>query len=267
VTSTSGQRGLQRIPYGDGSGIIIRGLHKAFGSNVVLDGVDLDIPRGEARVVLGRSGQGKSVLLKLIVGLLHPDAGSIRVDGEEVIGLSRGGLFGLRRRFGMVFQGGALFDSMTVLENVALGLREHTRLPGAEVRDRAMEALAMVGLGHVGAKLPSELSGGMKKRASLARAIVTQPDYILYDEPTTGLDPITSDAINRMIQRLDRELGVTSIVVTHDMASAFTVGDRFALLNRGQIVFDGSAAEARDAAGGPIRQFIDGSAEGPLEAF
>jgi phospholipid/cholesterol/gamma-HCH transport system ATP-binding protein len=249
-----------------GEGIVIRGLAKSFGSNLVLDGIDLHIARGEARVVLGRSGQGKSVLLKLIVGLLRPDAGSIQVDGVEVTTLGRRELFELRRCIGMVFQGGALFDSMSVLENVALGLREQMRLPNDEILERAMQALAMVGLSAVGSKMPAELSGGMKKRASLARAIVTQPDYILYDEPTTGLDPITSDAINRMIQKLDRELGVTSIVVTHDMTSAFMVGDRFALLNRGDIVFEGSAEEARNARAGPIRQFIDGSAEGPLES-
>lgn len=243
---------------GDGSGIRIRGVHKRFGAQIVLAGADLDVARGEARVILGRSGQGKSVLLKLIVGLLRPDAGSITVDGEDVLAMGRRELYGLRRRFSMVFQGGALFDSMTVLENVALGLREHTKLPAGEVTRRAEAALEMVDLAGTGPKMPAELSGGMRKRASLARAIVTEPDYLLYDEPTTGLDPITSDAINRMIQRLDRELGVTSIVVTHDMTSAFVVGDRFALLSKGGFVFEGSAEEARASESGPIRVFIDG---------
>jgi len=158
----------------------------------------------------------------------------------------------------MVFQGGALFDSMTVLENVGLGLREHTKLPWSEVKRRAEAALEMVDLAGSGAKMPAELSGGMRKRASLARAIVTQPDYLLYDEPTTGLDPITSDHINRLIGRLDRELGVTSIVVTHDMTSAFMVGDRFGLLSKGRFVFEGTAEEAREAQSGPIKVFIDG---------
>ena len=243
---------------GDGSGIRIRGVHKRFGDLVVLAGADLDVPRGQARVILGRSGQGKSVLLKLIVGLLKADAGSIEVDGTEVTRLSRRQLFELRQRFSMVFQGGALFDSMTVAQNIGLGLKEHTKLPETEVSRRVETALEMVDLAGAGAKMPAELSGGMRKRASLARAIVTEPDYLLYDEPTTGLDPITSDHINRLIQRLDAELGVTSIVVTHDMASAFMVGDRFGLLSKGGFVFEGSPEEARAAESGPIRVFIDG---------
>jgi phospholipid/cholesterol/gamma-HCH transport system ATP-binding protein len=246
-------------------GIEIKDLHKRFDDNVVLAGIDLRIERGEQRVILGRSGQGKSVLLKLLVGLLEVDSGSIRVDGEEVTRMGRQELYALRQRFSMVFQGGALFDSMTILENVGLGLKEHTNLSEDEVRRRAEEALATVELTDVGSKLPSELSGGMRKRASLARAIVTEPDYILYDEPTTGLDPITSDAINRMIRRLDDELGVTSLVVTHDMTSAFTVGERFTLLNDGHVCFEGTADEARAATDGPIRQFIDGNSEGSLE--
>jgi phospholipid/cholesterol/gamma-HCH transport system ATP-binding protein len=245
-------------PTVEASGIRIRGVKKRFDNLVVLDGADLDVPRGQARVILGRSGQGKSVLLKLIVGLLKADAGSIRVDGAEVTQMSRRELFGLRQRFSMVFQGGALFDSMTVAQNVGLGLKEHTRLPASEIRRRVDRALEMVDLAAAGAKMPAELSGGMRKRASLARAIVTQPDYLLYDEPTTGLDPITSDHINRLIQRLDEELGVTSIVVTHDMQSAFMVGDRFGLLSKGHFVFEGSADDARAAADGPMKAFIDG---------
>ena len=243
---------------GDGSGIRIRDVHKRFEDLVVLDGINLDVARGEARVILGRSGQGKSVLLKLIVGLLEVDAGSITVDGEEVTRMGRRQLFELRQRFSMVFQGGALFDSMTVYQNVELGLTEHTSLPTSEIRRRADRALEMADLAGAGEKMPAELSGGMRKRASLARAIITEPDYLLYDEPTTGLDPITADAINRLIQRLDAELGVTSIVVTHDMTSAFVVGERFGLLSRGKFVFEGSAEEARNATAGPIRVFIDG---------
>jgi phospholipid/cholesterol/gamma-HCH transport system ATP-binding protein len=246
------------VDQGDGSGIRIRGVKKRFGDLVVLYGADLEVPRGQARVILGRSGQGKSVLLKLIVGLLRPEAGSITVDGTEVTQLGRRELYDLRQRFSMVFQGGALFDSMTVLQNVSLGLREHTKLPRQEIRRRAEHALEMVDLAGSGDKMPAELSGGMRKRASLARAIVTQPDYLLYDEPTTGLDPITSDHINRLIRRLDAELGVTSIVVTHDLTSAFMVGDRFGLLSRGRFVFEGTAEEARQATSGPIKVFIDG---------
>lgn len=248
-------------------GVVIRGLYKRFDRQQVLSGVDLRIERGEQRVILGKSGQGKSVMLKLIVGLLVADGGSILVDGQEVTGLSRKELFLMRRRFGMVFQGGALFDSLNVGQNVGLALREHTSMGEKEIRDQVEGALGQVGLAQFYDKKPSELSGGMKKRASLARAIVTRPDYILYDEPTTGLDPISADAINRLIQQLDQELGVTSIVVTHDMNSAFRVGERFALLNEGRIVFEGSADEARATVDGPMRQFVDGRAEGPLDAF
>jgi len=246
-------------------GIRIRGLSKRFGEQQVLERIDLDIPRGQQRVILGRSGQGKSVLLKLIVGLLEADEGSIQVDGEEVNRLGKHGLYRLRQRFSMVFQGGALFDSLTVIQNVGLGLREHTDLSDDEVDARARRALDMVDLGGVGSKMPAELSGGMRKRASLARAIVTEPDYLLYDEPTTGLDPITSDAINQLIRRLDDELGVTSIVVTHDMTSAFLVGERFALLNNGHVVFEGSPEEARASTDSAIGQFVEGRAEGPLD--
>lgn len=248
-------------------GIRIRGLHKSFRDDAVLTGLDLDIAPGEQRVVLGRSGQGKSVLLKLVTGLYTADAGSITVDGDEVTTMGRQELYALRRRFSMVFQGGALFDSMDVLDNVALGLREHHRLGEAEIVDRAEHALERVGLAGVGPRMPAELSGGMRKRASLARAIVTKPSWLLYDEPTTGLDPITADAINRLICQLAEDLGVTSIVVTHDMQSAFTVGDRFALLNDGRIVFEGSREEARADTDGPMAQFIAGSSEGPLDSF
>lgn len=248
-------------------GIAIRGVFKRFEDNVVLDGVDLHIPRGEQRVILGRSGQGKSVLLKLIVGLMDLDAGEIEVDGFHVTRKNLGALYRMRKRFSMVFQGGALFDSMTVLQNVGLGLREHSSFKTREIVERSQRALQMVGLSDAGEKFPSELSGGMRKRAAVARAIVTEPDYLLYDEPTTGLDPITSDAINRLIQQLASELGVTSIVVTHDMQSAFTVGDRFALLNNGRIVFEGTREEAQAGGSAPMAQFMAGSAEGPLESF
>ena len=248
-------------------GIVIRSVHKAFAGHKVLDGIDLHIPRGEQRVILGRSGQGKSVLLKLIVGLLEIDRGEIVVDGFTVGRSDLAELYEMRKRFSMVFQGGALFDSLSVLENVALGLREHSGLPNAEILRRAERALEMVGLQGVGPKFPAELSGGMRKRAAVARAIVTEPDYLLYDEPTTGLDPITADAINQLIQHLAEALGVTSVVVTHDMQSAFTVGQRFALLNNGRIVFEGSVEEARADTSGPMAQFIAGSSRGPLDSY
>ncbi len=227
-------------------GIVIEGVSKAFGPKVVLDRADLLVQKGETLVVIGRSGQGKSVLLKNIVRLLEPDEGLIWIEGEEITSMRRNDLMRLRRKFGFLFQGAALFDSMTICKNVGLMLEEHTDWPAARIRERACDCLAMVGLEGSEEKLPSELSGGMKKRAGLARAIVMEPQYILYDEPTTGLDPITSDAINDLILKLQRELGVTSIVVTHDMPSAFKVADRIAMLNRGSIVYTGTVDGGQD---------------------
>lgn len=249
------------------AGIAVQGVSKRFGRNLVLNNLDLLIDKGETLVIIGRSGQGKSVLLKGIVRLYEPDRGRVWVDGQEVLGLDKPGLFQLRQRFGMLFQGAALFDSMTICENVGLGLKEHSGMSEEEVRQRACECLRMVGLVKVEDKLPAELSGGMKKRAGLARAIAMQPDYILYDEPTTGLDPITADAINDLIVDLQRELKVTSIAVTHDMASAFKIGDRIAMLHEGKIVWIGPAAEARDTDHPLVRQFIEGSSQGPLGSF
>ena len=248
-------------------GIVIEGVSKAFGPKVVLDQADLLVRKGETLVVIGRSGQGKSVLLKNIVRLLEPDEGLIWIEGEEITSMRRNDLMRLRRKFGFLFQGAALFDSMTICKNVGLMLEEHTDWPAARIRERACACLAMVGLEGSEEKLPSELSGGMKKRAGLARAIVMEPQYILYDEPTTGLDPITSDAINDLILKLQRELGVTSIVVTHDMPSAFKVADRIAMLSRGRIVYTGTVAEVRTTDHPMVKQFIEGSATGPLGAF
>ena len=248
-------------------GITMQGVTKTFQGRKVLDGLDLTIARGETVVIIGRSGEGKSVLLKHIVRLLEPDAGSIWIDGAEVTTLPRDGLFELRKRFGMLFQGAALFDSMTICENVGLGLSEHSGLSAPAIRERACRCLAMVGLSQVEDKLPSELSGGMKKRAGLARAIAMEPDYILYDEPTTGLDPITSDAINDLILKLQQELHVTSVVVTHDMASAFKIANRVAMLSRGRIIYAGSVDEIRNTDHPMVRQFIEGSAHGPLGLF
>ncbi len=252
---------------GSTTGVVLQGVTKAFQGRKVLDNLDFKIERGETIVIIGRSGEGKSVMLKHIVRLLDPDAGSVWIDGEKITGIDQGRLFEIRRRFGMLFQGAALFDSMTICENVSLGLMEHSNLPLDEIRARACDCLAMVGLQASENKLPSELSGGMKKRAGLARAIAMKPDYILYDEPTTGLDPITSDAINDLILKLQAELNVTSIVVTHDMASAFKIADRIAMISQGRIIYAGNVDHVRRTGHPVIRQFIEGSAHGPLPVF
>jgi len=246
--------------------IVCDNVWKRFGDKAVLRGVDLSVESGESIVVMGRSGCGKSVLLKHLVGLLVPDEGTVRVDGAEVARLSRRKLFELRMRFGMVFQGSALFDSSTVGENVGLGLREHTTMTDAEIARICEEKLHMVGLDGVSALSPSELSGGMKKRVAIARAIAMDPECVLYDEPTTGLDPIMSDVINTLIIELKRELGITSIVVTHDLASAYKVADRIAMLHEGRIIFDGAPEALREAADPVVRQFIEGRAADPLGA-
>ncbi len=248
-------------------GIALRGVSKSFGSKHVLDGCDLEVHKGETLVIIGRSGEGKSVLLKHMVRLLEPDAGEIWIEGKEITSLSLRRLMELRKKFGFLFQGAALFDSMTICQNVGLMLQEHSGWSKDRVRARACECLSLVGLENVEDKLPSELSGGMKKRAGLARAIAMEPEYILYDEPTTGLDPITSDAINDLIIKLQEQLGVTSIVVTHDMPSAFKIADRMAMLNQGKIVYTGTVQEVRETDHPMVRQFIEGSSQGPLETF
>ena len=246
--------------------IQLRGVSKRLGGKQVLDGLDLDIPTGLTLVVLGRSGTGKSVLLKHIIGLMHPDRGTIEVDGEDIAQLNEAGLNRVRQRFGMLFQGAALFDSLTVGENIALPMREHTRLTDAEIRHRVAERLEWVGLKGVEAMKPSSLSGGMKKRVGLARAIAMDPAYILYDEPTTGLDPIMSDVINQLIRSLQKRIGVTSVVVTHDLHSAWTVGDRLALIHEGRVQFTGTPDEAKSSSDLLVRQFIEGRSEGPVAA-
>lgn len=249
------------------AGIAVEGLSKSFGPKVVLKDADLLIHKGETLVIIGRSGEGKSVLLKQLVRLLEPDAGRIWVEGEEIFELDAGPLMELRKKFGFLFQGAALFDSMNILQNVGLMLEEHTDWSTEKIHERACACLAQVGLSGSNDKLPSELSGGMKKRAGLARAIVMEPQFILYDEPTTGLDPITGDAINDLIIKLQRELGVTSVVVTHDMPSAFKIADRMAMLSRGNIVFSGTVDEIRNTDHPMVRQFIEGNSQGPLGAF
>jgi phospholipid/cholesterol/gamma-HCH transport system ATP-binding protein len=213
---------------------------------------------------MGRSGTGKSVLLKHIVRLMEPDAGSIEIDGQDIVGLPEREMNEVRKRFGMLFQGAALFDSMTVGENVGLVLREVLRWDDARIRERVRERLEWVGLRDVEKQKPASLSGGMRKRVGLARAIVMDPQFILYDEPTTGLDPIMADVIDQLVRSLQRRLGVTAVVVTHDMTSAFKVADRVAMLHEGRIVYSGTVAETRNTGDPLVRQFIEGSSEGPL---
>ena len=246
--------------------IRIRGLKKRLGGKQVLDGVDLDIATGETVTVIGRSGTGKSVLLKHVVGLMVPDEGSIEVDGENIVGMKEHEINEIRKRFGMLFQGAALFDSLTVGENVGLALREHQRMPEAEIRRRVAERLDWVGLRGVENMKPASLSGGMRKRVGLARAIAMDPAFILYDEPTTGLDPIMADVIDQLIREMQKRLHVTSIVVTHDLQSAFKVSDRFAMLNDGRIVFEGAPEEMRGTSNPLVRQFIEGTSAGPIRA-
>jgi len=241
-----------------------REVWKRFDDKRVLSGVNLTIEPGETVVIIGQSGTGKSVLLKHIVGLLSPDRGAVLVDGVNVGKLSRKKLFELRMRFGMVFQSAALFDSLSVLGNVGLGIREHTEKTDEEITQICDEKLRMVGLESVGNKFPAELSGGMKKRVGFARAIAMNPQCVLYDEPTTGLDPIMSDVINNLIIKLSSELKITSVVVTHDLASAYKVGHRIAMLHDGAVIFQGTPDELRETDHPLVRQFIEGRAEGPI---
>jgi phospholipid/cholesterol/gamma-HCH transport system ATP-binding protein len=241
--------------------ISLDGVSKAFGPTVILDGVTLDVQEGETLAVIGASGAGKSVLLKTVVGLIRPEAGTVVVDGEAVRSLSHAGLYALRRRVGYVFQFAALFDSMTVGENLAMGLNRVPDLSSAERQRRIEESLRLVDLEGFGGQMPGQLSGGQRKRVGLARAIVTRPKYLLYDEPTTGLDPVTTTVIDRLVLRMKDELGVTSVVVTHDMTSAYRVADRVALLHQGRIRFVGTPDQIRSADDPIVRGFIEGEPE------
>lgn len=233
-------------------------VHKAFGDNVVYDGLNLEIRRGETLTIIGGSGQGKSVCLKMLIGLLKADSGSITAFDEEIAGMTETQLLGVRSRVAMLFQGGALFDSMTVAENIKYPLVEHAWGTQAEMDDRVTEVLELVDMPGVEQRKPSELSGGMKKRVALARTIAMQPEVILYDEPTTGLDPITIRRINGLIVRLQERLGVTSVVVTHDMDTVFTVTDRLALVYKKHIAFTGTPDEAKNSDMRYLREFVKG---------
>ena len=246
--------------------IELNGLKKAFGAKTVLDGIDLTVGAGESVVIIGGSGTGKSVMLKCILGLLWPDAGSIRIDGAEVAALSGRAREAHTSKIGMLFQGSALFDSLTVWENVAFALRTRSGVSKREAREIALGKLAQVGLGpDVAALSPAELSGGMQKRVALARAIATDPGILFFDEPTTGLDPIMGDVINRLIVDCVRQLGATAVSITHDMASARKIADRIAMLHGGKIVWDGPVAGIDSSGNACVDQFIHGRAEGPIE--
>lgn len=240
-------------------------LHKSFNDHHVLQGVNLKIDTGETMVIIGRSGGGKSILLKHIIGILKPNSGKVLIDGANVFDINDDEINHFRMQIGMLFQGSALFDSLTVRENIGFSLYEHTHLSNEEIDRRIKDKLRMVGLSGIEELMPAELSGGMKKRVGLARAICTEPKIILYDEPTTGLDPIMADAINDLIIRMRKELKITSIVVTHDMTSAYKVGTRISMLYEGRIVGTGTPDEIRNSKDPLIQQFITGSAQGPIK--
>ena len=241
--------------------IEFRGVKKAFGTKEVYRDLNLAVERGESLTIIGGSGQGKSVMLKLLIGLLRADGGSIEFDGRELSELSERQYIDVRRRIGMLFQGAALFDSLSVRENIAYGLREHLKMSEDEIDTRVAESLDSVGLPGIEEMWPSDLSGGMKKRVGLARAIAVRPEVLLYDEPTTGLDPINTTRINRLILRLKEELRITSVVVTHDMTSAFTVSDRITMIHHGEAIYTGTPDEIRTCGEPVVRDFIEGNAQ------
>jgi phospholipid/cholesterol/gamma-HCH transport system ATP-binding protein len=242
--------------------IRIRGLHKSFGAQQVLRGIDLDFERGKTNIVIGGSGQGKSVLMKHLMGLLQPDSGQIYVDGEDIVGLGDVAIAKVQRKFGMVFQYAALFDSLNVVENIAFPLIERYRLPRSEIMERVRDLLRRLDLDNVPGveqKFPAELSGGMRKRVGLARALVDRPEILLYDEPTTGLDPIATQNVDEMIRRTAHDFGVTSVVISHDMASTFRIADRIAMLYEGKIIACGTPAELLKAPHQRLREFVEPS--------
>lgn len=239
--------------------IEIKNLHKRFDGETVLNGVNLTISDGDTLVIIGKSGCGKTVLLKHLIGLLKPDEGEIRIDGIDITKVRRKKLYEMRKKFGMLFQSGALFDSMTVEENIGLPLREHTRLSDEDIRRVVEEKLRLVGLEQIENLRPAELSGGMKKRVALARALVMEPLYILFDEPTTGVDPVMADKINDLIIEIQKKLKTTSITVTHDIASAFKIGNTFAMLADGKIIFKGTEKELKENRDPRVKEFLKSS--------
>ena len=248
------------------SKISLRGVTKSFGPKKVLRGIDLDVTPGESMVVIGGSGTGKSVLLKCILGLMQPDDGSIRVDGVETVDLGDHGRSQVMRKFGMLFQGGALFDSLRVWENVAFGPIQSDGMPTEQAREVAIAKLGNVGLGpEIGELFPAELSGGMQKRVALARAIAREPEIMFFDEPTTGLDPIMADIINDLIVKCVSDLGATAVSITHDMASARKIGHRIGMLYEGRLIWQGPVADIDCSGNAHVDQFIHGRAEGPIQ--
>ena len=241
--------------------IRVQGLRKSFGGQPVLRGVDLDVATGEIMIIIGRSGGGKSVLLKHLLGLVRPDAGTVLVDGIDITRLRGAALEAVRRRYGVVFQGGALFDSMSVFDNVAFPLREKTKVGTAEIARRVEEKLSQVGLVDMGHKNPAEISGGMRKRVAIARALVTEPEIVFFDEPTTGLDPILVNTIHRLIQDLHRTFRFTAVMVSHEIPEIFEIADRVAMLHEGLIVETGDARAIQHSANPIVQRFIRGEAE------
>jgi phospholipid/cholesterol/gamma-HCH transport system ATP-binding protein len=245
--------------------IALRGVTKSFGSKKVLQGVDVDVAPRESLVVIGGSGSGKSVLLKCILGLMHPDSGSIRIDNEETVDFTERGRTRVMKKFGMLFQGGALFDSLKVWQNVAFGPIQADGMEPNQAREVALAKLGAVGLGpEIGELYPSELSGGMQKRVALARAIAREPEIIFFDEPTTGLDPIMADVINDLILKCVSDLGATTISITHDMASARKIGHRIAMIYEGRLIWQGPVGDIEQSGNEHVDQFIHGRAEGPI---
>ncbi len=250
----------------DQNKIVLRDVHKRFGKKVVLDGLTLEVPRGKSLVVIGGSGTGKSVMLKCVLGLIRPDSGQILIDGQDSMKFGTDKREQALRKFGMLFQGSALFDSLKVWENVAFGLIQGRNMPRKEAKDIALDKMGQVGLGpEVGELSPAELSGGMQKRVALARAIAAEPEIIFFDEPTTGLDPIMADVINNLIKACVQKLGATTISITHDMASARKIADYVAMIYKGRIIWHGTAAEVDNSGNEYVDQFIHGRAEGPIK--
>jgi len=246
--------------------IELRNVCKRFSKKVVLDGINLTVPKGESLVVIGGSGTGKSVMIKCVLGIIRPDSGEIYVDGKNVLKMDTGDREKVLRKFGMLFQGAALFDSLPVWENVAFGLIQGRKMKRKQAKDIAIEKLAKVGLAaEVGELYPAELSGGMQKRVGLARAIATEPEIIFFDEPTTGLDPIMADVINDLIVDSVKDLGATTLSITHDMASVRKIADKVAMIHKGKIIWAGSRAEVDDSGNEYVDQFIHGRAEGPIQ--